>query len=63
MLKAADTGKGAFKVEVTSSLSSEVVFKLISPRTYESDKDNIYYGDGMKIYHPSSDCYMNFSPS
>ena len=35
-MKAAESGNGAFKVEVTEDLSSDIVFKIISPRSYEN---------------------------
>jgi hypothetical protein len=61
ILKAADTGEGAFRVEVEKSLSSQVVFKLTSHRSYEHDDDKIYYDDPLQIYHPKSDCFTNFA--
>ena len=60
ILKAADIGEGAFKVEVCESLSSNVIFKLTSHRSYERDDDVIYYDDPLQIYHPGSDCFTNF---
>jgi hypothetical protein len=38
-----------------------VVFKLLSPRTYEGENDGVHYVDGLRIYHPSSESFMNFS--
>lgn len=61
MMEAANSGEGAFKIEVSESLGSNVIFKLISPRSFESENDKIYFNDALKIYHPLSDSYMNFS--
>ena len=59
-MKAADTGEGAFRVETTEALSSYVIFKILSHRSYENENDKIYYDDSLQIYHPLSDTYMNF---
>ena len=47
-------------MEVCESLSSNVIFKLTSHRSYERDNDKIYYDDPLQIYHPGSDCFTNF---
>lgn len=60
-MQAASAGEGAFKIEVSPNLSSFVIFKLVSPRTFENENDTIYFNDALQIYHPSSDSYMNFS--
>lgn len=61
ILKAADTGEGAFKIEVTEKLSSQLIFRLTSHRSYEHENDKIYYDDALQIYHPGADCFMNFT--
>lgn len=61
ILKAADTGEGAFKVDVTSNLSTQVIFRITSHRTYEHENDKIYFDDALLIYHPGADCFMNFA--
>lgn len=40
-----------------------MVFKILSPRTFENENDKVYYNDALQIYHPSSDSFMNFSQS
>lgn len=42
-------------------MSSKIIFKLTSHRSYERDKDVIYYDDALQIYHPGADCFMNFA--
>lgn len=34
LLQAANSGEGAFKIEVSEKLSSFVIFKLVSPRSF-----------------------------
>lgn len=34
MLQAANSGEGAFRIEVSENLSSYVIFKLVSPRSF-----------------------------
>ena len=60
-MKAADIGEGAFKIDVTETLSSKIIFKLKSHRSYERENDKIYYDDALLIYHEGADCYMNFA--
>ena len=60
VLKAADIGEGAFKLELVKELSSFLYFRIISHRSYESIGNKIYYDDCLRIHHPKSDCYMNF---
>ena len=60
-MKAADTGDGAFKIQVTESLSSQALFRLRSHRSYEHEGDKIYCDDALLIYHESADCFMNFA--
>ena len=45
IIKAADTGEGAFKIEITETLSSFVIFKIQSHRSYENENDKVYYDD------------------
>ncbi len=63
VLKAADIGEGAFKLELRAELSSQILFQIRSHRTYEHEGNNIYYNDCLQIYHKSSDCYVNFPPN
>jgi hypothetical protein len=51
VMKAADTGDGAFRIEVNDSVSSYAVFKIKSHRSYEHEGDPIYYDDALLIYH------------
>ena len=37
-----------------------MIFKLVSHRSYENPGNVIYYDDCLRIYHPKTDCYMNF---
>lgn len=60
ILEAADTSEGAFKIEVTEHLSSQIIFKITSHRSYEKDNEIIYYDDALLIYHGGADCFMNF---
>ena len=60
VFKAADIGEGAFKLQLAKDLSSQLIFKLISHRSYEQEGNKIYYDDCLRIYHVKSDCYMNF---
>ena len=60
MLKAADSGEGAFRVEVSDNLSSFVVFKIISHRSYQNENDTVFYNDALQIYHMGSDSFINF---
>lgn len=60
VLKAADIGEGAFKLELAKELSSFLIFKIVSHRSYEEDGNKIYYDDCLRIHHSKSDCYMNF---
>lgn len=32
----------------------------MSHRSYEHEGNDIYYDDCLRIYHPKTDCYMNF---
>jgi hypothetical protein len=61
VLKAADSGDGAFTIEVCPDLSSQIVWKIRSHRSYQIDGDEIYFDDELLIYHEGSDCYMNFA--
>ena len=54
MLKTAD-------IDLTENLSSKIIFKLKSHRSYERENDKIYYDDALLIYHEGADCYMNFA--
>lgn len=48
-------------MDVTEHLSSQLIFRITSHRTYEHENDKIYYNDALQIYHPGADCYMNFA--
>ena len=61
LLKAADTGDGAFTIEVSPEPSSQIIWKIGSHRSYQFDGDSIYFDDELLIYHVSTDCYMNFA--
>jgi hypothetical protein len=43
--KAADTGDGAFTIEVSSEPSPQIVWKIGSHRSYQTDGDAIYFDD------------------
>jgi hypothetical protein len=58
--RAADTGEGAFMIEVNPMPSSQVVWKINSHRSYQHDGDPIFFDDELLIYHVSTDCFMNF---
>lgn len=58
--KAADTGEGAFMIEVNPLPSSQVLWKINSHRSYQHDSDPIFFDDELLIYHVSTDCFMNF---
>jgi len=60
VLKAADIGEGAFKLELTKDLNKYVIFNIVSHRSYEQIGNKIYYDDCLRIHHVESDCYMNF---
>jgi len=47
---------------MTADLSSQIIFKINSHRTYEHEGNNVYYDDCLELYHISSDCYVNFPP-
>lgn len=36
------------------------MFQIKSHRSYDNEKDKIYFNDTLQIYHPASDTYMNF---
>ena len=59
--KAADTGDGAFTIEVSPQPHSQIVWKIDSHRSYQHDGDDIYFDDELLIYHVYTDCYMNFA--
>ncbi len=61
LLKAADTGDGAFTIEVSPLPSSQIIWKIDSHRSYQHDGDPIYFDDELLIYHVSTDCFMNFA--
>lgn len=61
LLKAADTGDGAFTIEVCPQPSSKIIWKIDSHRSYQHDGDPIYFDDELLIYHVSTDCFMNFA--
>ena len=58
--KAADTGEGAFLIEVSPLPCSQVIWKINSHRSYQHDGDPIFFDDELLIYHMSTDCFMNF---
>jgi hypothetical protein len=62
VLKAADIGEGAFKLELKTHVSSQIIFQVRSHRTYEHEGNNVYYDDCLQLYHVKSDCYVNFPP-
>ena len=47
-------------MEVVPDLSSNVIFKITSHRSYEHDDDVIYYDDPLQIFHEKSGCFTNF---
>ncbi|CAM6004637.1 unnamed protein product [Sphagnum balticum] len=49
--KAADSGDGAFTIEVCPELSSQILWKIDSHRSYQHDGDPIYFDDELLIYH------------
>ncbi len=59
--KAADTGDGAFTIEVSPQPHSQIVWKIDSHRSYQHDGDDIYFDDELLIYHVYTDGYMNFA--
>lgn len=59
-LEAAQSGEGSFKLGITKDLSSDLIFKIKSHRTYEKEGYKVYLDDPVQIYHQDSDCYMNF---
>jgi hypothetical protein len=60
-MKAADTGDGAFKIEVAEGVSSNAIFRIRSHRSYEHEGDPIYFDDALLIFHDGADCFMNFA--
>jgi hypothetical protein len=58
--KAADTGEGAFMIEVSPLPCSQVIWQINSHRSYQHDGDPIFFDDELLIYHMSTDCFMNF---
>lgn len=60
VMRAADSGDGAFTIEVAESLSTQVIWKIKSHRSYQHDGDAIYFDDELLIYHEDTDCSMNF---
>jgi hypothetical protein len=61
LLKAADTGDGAFTIEVSPQPSKQIIWKINTHRSYQHDGDPIFFDDELLIYHVSTDCYMNFA--
>lgn len=47
-------------MDVCEKLSSQIIFKITTHRSYEHENDKIYYDDALQIYHPGADCFMNF---
>ena len=56
----ARSGIRAFKIYLSPTLSSEIIFKLQSRRTYEKDGDEITLRAPIKIYHELTHCYLSF---
>lgn len=56
----AKSGVGAFKIFLSPNLSSEIVFTLLSNRTYEKEGDKIGLKGPIKIYHNKTLCYLSF---
>ena len=61
LLKAADTGDGAFTIEVSAQPSNQIIWKINSHRSYQKDGDPIYFDDELLNYYVSTDCFMNFA--
>lgn len=59
--KAADSGDGAFTIEVSPIPCSQIIWKIDSHRSYQHDGDDIYFDDELIIYHVFTDCFMNFA--
>ena len=56
----AKSGVGAFKIFLSPNLSSDIVFTLLSNRTYEKEGDKIGLKGPIKIYHNKTLCYLSF---
>ena len=56
----ARSGVGAFKIFLSPHLSSDIVFTLLSNRTYEKEGDKIGLKGPIKIYHDQTLCYLSF---
>ena len=56
----ARSGIGAFKIYLSPTLSSEIIFNPQSRRTYEKDGDEITLRAPIKIYHELTHCYLSF---
>lgn len=58
----AQSGIGAFKIDLRKELSEKLVFQLFSYRTYEKDGDEISLDAPLKIYHFETQCYLSYEP-
>lgn len=56
----AQSGIGAFKIDLREELSEKLVFQLLSYRTYEKDGDDISIDAPLKIYHFETQCYLSY---
>lgn len=58
-VRCSDGGLGSFKVELSESLSSMLVFKLLPFRSYEKDGDRIRLLGPIRIKNIENRCYLS----
>ena len=59
-IKPSSGGNGAFAVELSGQLSSNLIFKLLPHRSYESEGMKIPFGSPVKIQNVKTGTFVTF---